>query len=138
MSARTNAKYFSLFAQDQWRLNQKLTLNYGLRWDGAKYPPEQIDSYYKAFQPRAGAAFEILPDKLVLRAGGGIYQGQRDATGPLVNLIYGQNSALPPLQSGFTAYPDTVRVPFISTPALIGNPLNPNSALGRFLRTGIY
>ena len=26
-------KTFSLFAQDAWQFNQKLTFNYGLRWD---------------------------------------------------------------------------------------------------------
>ncbi|HKD08410.1 MAG TPA: hypothetical protein VKB79_21090, partial [Bryobacteraceae bacterium] len=40
LSHTLNYNYFGYFAQDEWRLNRKLTLNYGLRWDYYGSPHE--------------------------------------------------------------------------------------------------
>jgi outer membrane receptor protein involved in Fe transport len=67
-----NHSYYGFFAQDQWRVTPKLTLNYGLRWDFEKGLEKQIADDYKGFQPRVGIAYS--PDKhTVIRAGFGIF-----------------------------------------------------------------
>jgi outer membrane receptor protein involved in Fe transport len=70
-SDRTHG-YVGLFAQDQWRVTSKFTLNYGLRWDYETGLGDTVNNYYKAFQPRVGLAFS--PDKhTVIRAGFGLF-----------------------------------------------------------------
>ncbi len=67
-----NHSYFGFFAQDQWRVTPKLTLNYGLRWDFEKGLEQEINTSYKGFQPRVGLAYS--PDShTVIRAGFGIF-----------------------------------------------------------------
>jgi len=96
-SIETQNRYF-LYAQDTWRATQKLTVNYGLRWEF--YTPEYVNgkgnggfavlpegvirvagydgismngstkNNYKLFAPRLGIAYEITP-KTVVRMGYG-------------------------------------------------------------------
>ncbi len=74
-----NHGYQGLFAQDQWRLTPKLTINYGLRWDFETGLSRQIDSYYGAWQPRLGFAYS--PDsKTVIRAGAGMFFDRNNMT----------------------------------------------------------
>ena len=64
--------YYGFYAQDQWRITPKLTLNYGLRWDFERGLYRQITPNYKGFQPRVGLAY--APDKhTVIRAGFGLF-----------------------------------------------------------------
>ncbi len=74
---------FNFFAQDQWRLTDKFTLNYGLRYEYAQFaqPPTanpaypltgQINQPGKNLGPRVGLAYS-LNSKTVLRAGYGIF-----------------------------------------------------------------
>ena len=64
--------YVGLFAQDQWRVSSKFTLNYGMRWDYETGISGTVKNYYKAFQPRVGFAYS--PDKhTVIRAGFGLF-----------------------------------------------------------------
>jgi hypothetical protein len=76
----------AFFAQDQYRVTQRLTLNLGLRYDYAALPqpslvnpdyPEtgRIPSAKKNIAPRLGVAYR-LNDKTVLRAGFGIYHSR--------------------------------------------------------------
>ncbi|MBZ5541479.1 MAG: TonB-dependent receptor [Acidobacteriia bacterium] len=64
--------YLGLFAQDQWRVTPKFTLNYGMRWDFEPGISDVVNHYYKAFQPRVGLAYS--PDRhTVIRAGFGLF-----------------------------------------------------------------
>jgi len=67
------------FAQDDWTLGPRLTLNAGLRYD-----IERVSNlrHYDAptdtnnLQPRIGAAWEALPARMVVRGGVGLYTQQ--------------------------------------------------------------
>jgi hypothetical protein len=74
---------FNFFAQDQWRVTNKLTLNYGLRYEFAQfaqpsvsnpdYPQTgKINQPKKNFAPRIGLAWS-LDQKTVVRASYGIF-----------------------------------------------------------------
>ncbi len=76
---RMNHAYYGVFGQDQWRLNSKLTLNYGVRWDVETGLSRQIKTDYKGFQPRVGFAYS--PDsKTVIRAGAGLFDDRQNMT----------------------------------------------------------
>ena len=98
LTAAERQKRWFFYGQDTWRITNKLSLNYGLRWE--IYFPESvngkgnggfanlqegiirvagfgkygndgsIDNTYKAFAPRIGAAYE-LDSKTVIRVGYG-------------------------------------------------------------------
>jgi outer membrane receptor protein involved in Fe transport len=63
---------WGFFAQDQFRLSPKFTLNYGLRWDFETGLGSFVNPDHRSFQPRVGFAYS--PDaKTVIRAGYGIF-----------------------------------------------------------------
>ena len=64
--------YYGFFAQDQWRVTPKFTLNYGVRWDFEKGLEQEVNPRYNGVQPRVGFAY--APDKhTVIRAGFGLF-----------------------------------------------------------------
>ena len=103
VNAQTRQTRFFLYAQDQWRVTPKLTVNYGLRWE--LYTPESVtvagsgglldlnsgniliggigsinksmnvSQNYKNFAPRFGVAYQVMP-KTVIRGGYGMVYGQ--------------------------------------------------------------
>ncbi|HYL37349.1 MAG TPA: TonB-dependent receptor, partial [Bryobacteraceae bacterium] len=128
------AESYALFAQDQWRPTRKLTINYGLRWDLDHLPPRFFQTYYKNFQPRAGIAYSLLRDRLVLRAGAGRYQGQAYSVPYLIAMVAGQDSAFGLVRANqdYSVSTGTLHSPFYSNPAIA------TAALLQFLKTGVY
>jgi len=67
-----NHGYWGLYAQDQWRITPKLTLNFGVRWDYESGLADYVNPDHNGWQPRVGLAYS--PDnKTVIRAGFGIF-----------------------------------------------------------------
>jgi outer membrane receptor protein involved in Fe transport len=89
-----NINEYAFFVQDQWRATDKLTLNYGLRYDlfNPDKPPffnsdprlaafnvvtNRLDLDKNNWGPRVGAAYRVLSsDRLVLRGGWGLFYGR--------------------------------------------------------------
>jgi hypothetical protein len=49
---QTRASYAAFYAQDDWRVTPRLTLNYGLRWE-AEFPRFELNNRQNSFDPRA-------------------------------------------------------------------------------------
>jgi Carboxypeptidase regulatory-like domain/TonB dependent receptor len=74
-----NHSYFGLYVQDQWRINPKFTLNYGLRWDEELGLSQVVNPDHRGFQPRIGFAYS--PTKhTVIRTGYGIFDDHYNMT----------------------------------------------------------
>lgn len=66
----------SLYAQDSWRINDRLTINPGVRLDWIRGTHPDVGKVYDAknIQPRIGVAYDVLGDnRTVLRAHYGQY-----------------------------------------------------------------
>jgi len=74
-----NHNYFGWFVQDQWRVNPKFTLNYGLRWDVETGLTQIVNHDFRGFQPRVGFAYS--PNKrTVIRSGYGVFDDHYNMT----------------------------------------------------------
>jgi hypothetical protein len=93
-----NHGYHGFFAQDQWRAGQKVTLNYGVRWDFETGLGDQIDSYYGAVQPRIGVAYSPNP-RTVIRGGYGLFFDRNNMT---FFFITGNQKTIPGFLPGIT------------------------------------
>ncbi len=86
LSEKPELNNFSLFAQDSWRVTNRLVLNLGLRWD-ADFAPK-IETLNASFQnttpqmrensgnfaPRAGVVFDLFGrGRAIVRGGVGLY-----------------------------------------------------------------
>ncbi len=68
--------YEGLYIQDKWRTTDRLTLNYGLRWEGETWPSIAVNSPMKNFDPRAGFSFNIgTSHNIIVRGGAGLFHG---------------------------------------------------------------
>ncbi len=74
-----NHGYYGFFAQDQWRITPKFTLNYGVRYDLETGLGKQINPYHGGVQPRVGIAY-APDDKTVIRAGFGLFDDRTNMT----------------------------------------------------------
>ncbi|MCM3902936.1 MAG: TonB-dependent receptor [Pyrinomonadaceae bacterium] len=109
-----------LFAQDEWRPRQDLTINAGLRYD-AQFLPDPITADANNFAPRLGIAYAPGDRKTVLRASFGIFFDrlplratsnalQRDGTKYKVAVLaFGQPGA-PVFPNTLAAFPSNVLV----------------------------
>ncbi|MBZ5659697.1 MAG: TonB-dependent receptor [Acidobacteriia bacterium] len=141
-----NHSYYGLFFQDQWRVNSKFTLNYGLRWDLEKGLEQEINTRYTGFQPRVGIAYS--PDKhTVIRAGFGIFDDRYNlsfffVTHPqravtfCMNASCSQTYPLPGVRDGgLNATYSLSQLPYIP-----GSPfgIEPADAAANLIRFGTY
>jgi len=118
---------YAFFAQDQWKVFNNLTINYGLRYDYQQLPeavapnpaiPEtqSIPSDKTNFGPRVGVAWDITGNrKTVVRGGWGIYYG-RTPNGTISDAL---------TQTGLTDLTNNV-VSLTLQPAQPGAPLYPS------------
>lgn len=91
-----NHSYWGFFAQDQWRVTPKFTLNYGMRYDFEKGLPAGIGSDYHEFQPRIGISYS--PDtKTVVRAGFGMFYDKIALTFPFLGIVQRPPTGIPGL-----------------------------------------
>ncbi len=104
-----NHGYYGFFAQDQWKVNSKLTLNYGARYDLETGLGDQIKPYYGGIQPRVGLAYS--PDsKTVIRAGFGMFD---DRTNMTFFFITGDQKTVPGFMPG-------IKLPMVRNGAATG------------------
>jgi len=71
--------YWGGFAQDQWKINPKLTMNYGVRWDVETGLSSFVSNDYREWQPRIGLAYSPTSNT-VIRAGFGIFFDRQNLT----------------------------------------------------------
>lgn len=89
---------FSLFAQDDFRINNRLNITFGVRWDADTAPEitavdfknssTQMPDSFKNFAPRVAASFDPFGDgKTAIRGGAGLFYnyGNSAASAGFVN-----------------------------------------------------
>lgn len=74
-----NHGYTGFFAQDQWKLTSKFTINYGVRWDYESGLSQVVNPDYRAFQPRVGFAYSPTRST-VIRSGFGVFDDHYNMT----------------------------------------------------------
>ncbi len=96
----TTIRDYGFYAQDQFRVTRSLIVNYGVRYEHAQLPePKIVNADYPQtgrihssnlnFAPRVGLAYSFDHDRMILRAGYGMFHAR--FPGALLNNLYGNN-----------------------------------------------
>ncbi len=128
-------EYYVAFAQDEWRLSNNFTLNYGLRYDyyvplrevdnrivkfnieTGKLDPDTTPLYQSKknnFQPRLSATFSPT-DKMVFKGGFGIFVGPGQ-TEDQIQPVEAERISTTASNSSYPANIDAIRANFINNP----------------------
>jgi hypothetical protein len=94
MSFYGRHKYASAFAQDTWRINPTLTLNYGLRWDLMQYWSEKYNQIPTFVLGQQSKVYPTAPVGLVYPGDPGVPNTlvpQRNKFAPRFGLAYSPN-----------------------------------------------
>ena len=121
-SLSTNA--IGAWAQDDWKVTQKLTLNLGLRYDndlGIFNPNLYLKSgiqtpHYNQnllFQPRVGFVYDVTGSrKTVIRGGAGLFYADIQANQSIDDTIFNGQTTISPTVTGTAASPINLAAPF--------------------------
>ena len=125
---------FGVFAQDQWNVSSKLTLNYGVRYDLESYPePYVTRKDTNNIQPRVGVAYAYSP-RGVFRAGFGIYDDRLfSSVGQVLTASAWSSRGDQP--NALVLFPDVARITGRFRQVTATGPLAPPAAVA-FLTTG--
>lgn len=144
---RQRDSYLGGFAQDDWKINDKLTLNYGVRYElytepidarnlgslfdittaqfvipgSSGYSRAMVQGDHNNWGPRLGAAYQVTP-KLVARGGYGIFYGLKDQNQQITQFSGNAPNiptiSLPNVSAAATvAPPFTINTPIVALPA---------------------
>jgi Carboxypeptidase regulatory-like domain/TonB dependent receptor len=148
--SRLRQIYGGAFIQDDWKVNARLTLNYGLRYDLWTVPVDArnrgsffdasvgrfvlpgsngysrgiLQPNHKNFSPRFGAAFQVT-QKLVLRAGYGIFFGDSDRNAS-AGILGSQIPNVPIIATPPVDPQRTTAPPFTMSTPIPVSPFNPD------------
>ncbi len=130
---------FNVYAQDDWKVNSRLTLNLGLRWElntpmtekyntiasfdaetaqiraaGQNGVPANLFKYdYNNFAPRIGFAWQPLGDsKTVVRGGVGVFYNVQPAGNGFLGMLFNFPFRLPQTFNSSRTAPITLSDPF--------------------------
>jgi hypothetical protein len=131
-----NHTYWGFFIQDKWRATDKLTLNFGVRYEFETWPDEALDTDADNVDPRFGFAYSAGTSRnIVFRGGIGLFHGilpsnllhcQRPSCGGVIGSFPGRESKEDTLDAA------------VRLPTFAAGPLSGASALINFLSTGTY
>jgi hypothetical protein len=138
-STYSRTSSFNFYTQDDWKVNSRLTLNLGLRWEmntpmtekyntiasfdpqtgqiraaGQNGVPDNLFKYdYNNFAPRIGFAWQPLGDsKTVVRGGAGVFYNVQPAGNGLLGMLFNFPARLPQTFNSTLAAPITLNNPF--------------------------
>ena len=88
---RTVASYIGLYAQDDWRVTDRLTLNLGIRWE-TELPRKEVDGKMNSFDPTAINPVSGTPGVVTFAGVGGTpmraYATDKNNLGPRLGFAY--------------------------------------------------